>query len=248
MSWLAAARQELPLTGEGRVDQDEAGDDRRLRGEDVEPAGRVGGNPEDVVEGVDQQQSRDEGRHADAERAEETHAVIDDGVGLQRGEDAERQRQRQGDEQCGEGQFEGGGQPVDQVGHDRLAGVHGATEIAGRDILQIEQQLLRQRFVEPHLLADHLDLGLPGIGTGGEKHRRIARQHPHQQEGEDDHAEERRDGREGPSSGAPGNGDCEAHVTIRSASRRGSRPAGGSRRCSRRCSSASRRPGSAARA
>src|SRR4029450_6320500 len=50
-----------------------------------------------------------------------------------------------------------------------------------------------------HLLSDDLDLLLAGIRPGSEEHRRIARQHPHQEEGEDEHAKERRQrGQEAP--------------------------------------------------
>src|SRR5437016_5410672 len=65
--------------------------------------------------------------------------------------------------------------------------------------MEIEHQLFRHRLVEAHLLADDLDLLLAGIRPGREEYRRIARQHPHQQEGEDEHAKERRQrGQEAP--------------------------------------------------
>src|SRR5437667_307849 len=80
--------------------------------------------------------------------------------------------------------------PRAKICRDQLPGHHRSAEIAAADIVEIQHQLLWHRLVEPHLLADHLDLLLAGIRSGGEEHRRIARQHPHQKEREDEDAEQ----------------------------------------------------------
>ena len=196
---LKARPPALEIAGEQEVDQQEAGPPWRQRREDIDPAGRVGRKPEQVVEDIDQQQARDEGRHADAERAEEPHAVVDGRARPQRRQHAERHRRHQRDQQRREGQLQRGRQPFAQILRDQLPGHHRSAEIAAADIIEIEHQLFRHRLVEAHLLADDLDLLLAGVRPGGEEHRRIARQHPHQQEGEDEHAKERRQrGQEAP--------------------------------------------------
>jgi len=169
-----------------------AGDVRRWRVEGADAPGRVGRDAEHDVEHVDQHQAADESRCADANGAKQAHAVVDDRAWTERGERAQGNREAQGEEQCHEGQFQRSGQSLCQIDGDRLAGGHRTAQIAGRDIPQIEDQLLRNGAVQAHRDADLLDL----LGTGGggrrEEDRWIAREHPHEQEGENQHARQRR--------------------------------------------------------
>ena len=119
-----------PIARRGEVDQVEAGDVGRRRGEDVDARRRVGRPAQQIVEGIDQQQPRHEGRHADSQRAEQPHGVVDHRALAQGGEDAERHGEDQRDDQRRAGELQRGRQTAPDVEHDRLAGGHRPAEIA----------------------------------------------------------------------------------------------------------------------
>ena len=89
--------------------------------EDVDAPGRVGGDAQKVIEDVDQQQARHEGRHAYAEGAEEAHRVVGDRIGAERRKDAERDRHAERQDQRRKGQLERGRQTLAQIHEYRLA-------------------------------------------------------------------------------------------------------------------------------
>ncbi len=80
-----------------------------------------GAPAQQVVEGIDQQQPRHEGRHADPERAEQPHRMIDHRALAQGGEDAERQGEDQRQDQGRAGELERRRQPALDV-EARLSG------------------------------------------------------------------------------------------------------------------------------
>jgi len=121
----------------------------------------------------------------------------------QRRQHAERHGQQERDEQCGAGQLQRGRQAAAHVERDRLPGRERLAEVPGRDLAEIPEQLHRDRPVESHAVPQRLDVGASGAGAGGEVHRGVAGQHAHEREGDDDHAEQRRDGREQATADAP---------------------------------------------
>ena len=101
----------------------------RQRREDVDAPGRIGRDAEQIVEHIDQQQARNEGRHADAERAKQPHAMVDERARPQRRQHAERDRRYQRDQQRGQREFKRGRQAIAQILRDRP----GRSSASGRD-------------------------------------------------------------------------------------------------------------------
>jgi hypothetical protein len=100
--------------------------------------------------------------------------VIDQGVRLDRGPHAHRDRQRDSENQCEERQFQRCWQAVDQIRGDRLARGERVAEIAVGEVRDIVGELNWQAPVESQFRPYVRDR--VGIGRGsGEKRRRIAR-------------------------------------------------------------------------
>ncbi len=184
--------ERLELAGDQAVDQIEAGDLRRRRIEHVKPAERRRRPAEQIVEYVDQQQPGEEHRQRDAGRGREAAEMIDPGIRPRCRENAERQRDRHGDEQTEQGQLGRGRKAVADLGRNRLAGGQRVAEIAARKVSDIAAELHGQRFVEPEVLADLLDRFLGRCRTR-EIRRRIARQRTREQERHDHDPDQARD-------------------------------------------------------
>ncbi len=190
---LQARHEHLAVAGDQAVDQVEAGDLRRRAQEGVEPPERRRRDPEQVVEDVDQDQPGEEHRQRDAGGRDHAAEMIDERSRLGRGEDAERHRDQHRDDQAEQRQLGRGRQAVADVGHDRLAGGERCAEIAAREVGHVVAELHDQRLVEPELDADLLDR-LLGRGGPREIGGRIAGQRARQQERDDDHADQARQG------------------------------------------------------
>ncbi|MNE26883.1 hypothetical protein D3C80_1202720 [compost metagenome] len=76
---------------------------------------------------------------------------------MQRGIDAGRNADHDLEEQCGNGELQGGGNTVDDQLHGRRLVAHGNAEIAGKDRLDIGEILDPQRLIETPGLAEGID-------------------------------------------------------------------------------------------
>jgi hypothetical protein len=103
-----------------------------------------------------------------------------------------RQGHHDGDDEGQRGELQRRRQPHREVGQHGPAGLHRIAEIAGRDLAQIDEELLEHRAVEAEFPADRLDLLGPGIGAGRVLDCRVARQRADQDERHDQHAEQNR--------------------------------------------------------
>ena len=118
--------------------------------------------------------------------------MVDQRARLGRGQNAERDRDDDRNDQTEQRQLGRGRQPIADLGRDRLAGGERVAEIAVRQIDDVAEELHDQRLVEAELVADLLDR-LLRRGGAGEIGRRIAGQRARQQEGDDHHADQARD-------------------------------------------------------
>ena len=118
--------------------------------------------------------------------------MVDPRAGPGRGENAERNRDHDRDDEAEQRQFGGRRQAVADFGRDRLAGGERIAEIAMGEIVGVAEELLDQRLVEAELLADLLDRLLVRRGTG-EIRRGIAGQRARQQERDDHDPDQARD-------------------------------------------------------
>ncbi len=182
----------LEVAGDQGVDQVEAGHRRRRAVEHVEPAKRRRRPAEQEVEDIDQHQAGEEHRQRHAGGGGDATEMIDPATRPCRRKHAERQRDRNRDDEAEQGQLGGGRQAIADFGRDRLAGGQRIAEIAMSEILCVAEELLDQRLVEAELLPDLLDrfLGRRGAGEIG---RGIAGQRARQQEGDDDDPDQARD-------------------------------------------------------
>jgi hypothetical protein len=158
--------------------------------DDVEPAERRGRTAQQIIKHEDQQQAEEEGWHGLPERGEHAADAVHRASGLQRCANAEADASEARDDERGERQLQGGGQPVHQVGEHRLAGGQRAPEIALGQLAEIAEKLRGDIAVEAELAADLLDR-VGRRGRAGEIGSGIARQDARQHKGEGDHAEER---------------------------------------------------------
>ena len=76
--------------------------------------------------------------------------------------------------------------PVDDELRDRHVVADGDAQVALRGVLQVREELLRQRLVEPVLLAERVELLLGDHPSPGQAARRVAGQHPEQEEVDDE--------------------------------------------------------------
>ena len=109
--------KQLEVAGNQAVDQIKAGDVRRRVIEHVEPAERRRRPAEAEIEHVDQQQPGEEHRQRHAGRRHDAADVVDPRALLDRGENAERNGDRHGDDQAEQRQFGRGRQPRGDFGH-----------------------------------------------------------------------------------------------------------------------------------
>ena len=189
---LLEAREEgLAVARDQAVDQVEAGHLRRRAVEYVEPPERRRRPAEQVIEDVDQDQPGEEHRQRHARGRHHAADMVDDRARPRRRQNAERHRDRHGDDEAEQRQLGGGRQPIADFGRDRLAGGERIAEIAVREVGDVAAELHDQRLVEAELHADLLDRFLGGGGSG-EIGRRIAGQRARQQERDDHHADQAR--------------------------------------------------------
>jgi len=107
------------------------------------------------------------------------------------GENAERDRDHDRDDEAEQRQFGGSRQPIADFGRDRLAGGEGIAEIAVGEIIGVAEELFDQRLVEAKFFTDLLDRLLARRGTS-EIRRRIAGQRAGQQKRYDHHPDQAR--------------------------------------------------------
>src|SRR5262249_61114459 len=105
-------------------------------------------------------------------------AVVVDG-----GKRAERNAERGGKDQRGEGQFQGRRQPLLDVDRHRSARVGACAEVEARHLRQVDAKLHQQRLIEAILVADLGDLGGGGV-LAGECRGRIGGAPPRQKKRE----------------------------------------------------------------
>jgi hypothetical protein len=198
MRAIGASEKMASVAGNQGVDQVEARNGRRRRVEEAQAAERLSGPAELIVEHIGEQEAGEENRQRYARGGDDTAGVVDERTlphGRQR---TERHRDQGGDHKADEGQFSRGRQPGRDIGRDGLTRGQGFAEVAVGEISDIADELLRQRLIEAELLAHLLDRLRRG-GRSGEISRGVARQHPGEQEGDDDDPDQARDhGREAP--------------------------------------------------
>jgi hypothetical protein len=95
------------------------------------------------------------------------------------------------EQKCNQAKLERGGQSLQQFGQDRASRGERGAEIAGRDVGHINDELLRNGSVEAKFLTDVCNLFGRRDGTGCKEDRRVARQHPNDEEGRNDQRQER---------------------------------------------------------
>src|SRR6202035_5321082 len=118
---------------------------------------------------------------------------------------AERQGDRDVQQEAARGELERGREPADQIAPHRLTGGQGLPEVSPRKIPYVETKLNGQALVEAEAAADLLD-GLPGGGGTCEEGRGVTRQCPRQEERDHDDPGEAGSGRQEPPPDQPQHG------------------------------------------
>ena len=162
-----------PLTRNQRIKRVHAADDRRR----IEGLAQPSRNREEA-ENEAQQQHQEDGPHEarcyDAEQRKEPSYIVDRGVAVARGDDAERHAHQHHDQPGGENELQRRREGIDQIQGDRAPRDQRFAEVAPREPLDEFPVLDRQRFVQMQAMAQLLHLLRRRHGT--ERHaRRIAR-------------------------------------------------------------------------
>ena len=171
-----------PVTLDDRVEQIEPGD--RGEGEFVADAdaARAFGPSKPRVEDQQRNQAEPEDRHGIADQSDDANHLVDQCAALYGRQDPERHAEDRADDGAQRRQFDRRRKHPGDVGHDRIGRQHGAAEISGQRVLQIEEKLLVDRQVEPVFLARLRDHAfLRPVADNGQ--HRVDRDHPSDEEG-----------------------------------------------------------------
>ena len=154
--WLSALGEGPEVAGEQRVDRVHAGHEGRRGRAGIEPAGAR--QPAELHrEDEKQDQAGPEDGDRRAEQREEPRAVIDAAVAEARREHAEHDPAQRAEEHRRDHQLQRRGQPLGDVVEHRPLGAEGGAEVAGDEIADIDDVLLRNALVQAPALAGGLD-------------------------------------------------------------------------------------------
>ncbi|MNP10704.1 hypothetical protein D3C76_1028620 [compost metagenome] len=195
------AGEGFPIPGQGRVDQQQAGDVRHhaVVGEVDAPCPAGPAEP-----GVEHQQAH----HADPE---DRCGVTEQGdhpchmvakAALVTGRDhAQWQADDDAEEDCQGGQLDGRREhPLDVVQH-RVAGQQGVAEITVEQVVEVQPELHPDRLVQAHRPVHLVVGGAVGVRPDHGQHR-VQRHHPTNEEGQRQQTEQGHQDRAGPSGSA----------------------------------------------
>jgi hypothetical protein len=113
-----------------------------------------------------QQDRQPECRHREARDGHEPHRLVEQGVAIERRDDAERQPDQHRHDGRRDRELERCRQPLQQVIGDRALGIEADSHVARDHVGDVAHELLRQRLVEPEPLAHRLDLCRRGVLAG----------------------------------------------------------------------------------
>ena len=98
-----------------------------------------------------------------------------------------------GDQDAEDHDQDGGLQAVEDVLHHRQVVVQGGPQVPVEDALDVVPELDQLGLIEAQGLPQDLQIARRGV-VAQDLHRHVAGQHPHQEEGDEHHDEEHRDG------------------------------------------------------
>src|SRR5207244_3299568 len=149
----------------------------------------------EIVEDVDEDETREENGQRDTGRDDEARQVVDPGARVSRGQDTQGKRDGDGEGQGRHRQFQGGGQPYLKIREDGLAGGERGAQIAAGQVPEVEEKLFGKGPVEAQLRANLFD-GLPARSRAGEVGGGVTGQRSGQDERHHDNPGHARQGRQ----------------------------------------------------
>ena len=169
---LQRAREDVELAGDQRVDRVEACHVRRRSHAWIKPS--AARHPAQLKkEDVKGDQREPEGGHGNAAEGDDAEHLVGKPVAPYGGDDAERDPERERDQDRRQRELGRGRHVLAQVGADRPVALLGFAQVAVGEVLQIERVLDRKRLVQAVVLAKCLDGGgvadgaLPEVGGRG---------------------------------------------------------------------------------
>src|SRR6516165_8867696 len=164
---------------------------------DVEPADGRRHPLEKIVEDKDQKQPEEEGWRGLTDGRDQAANVVDRAAWLKRRASAERYAEPERDQESEEGELDRGRQPMAEVVEHALAGGQRLAQIASGQPLDVKDELLGKGAIEAEVMTGRLN-GVGCRGGAGEIGSGIPGEQARKDEGHDDDANHRRDGREQP--------------------------------------------------